>query len=246
MNRLAWQSRAIGYHWSFASGLCEITAAQVLSLASKHNNGKRERSMRNRNRPQRGGSLMPPQLKTVIPFSRSVRLLASAAVVEGTPAITVNDLLRLQSMAVTTTLAYPIAYAVRIRRFRMWFTAPAASAVAVTASVEWNAGATGFLLDGVSVSATTMSSTEVCLLDTRPPTESVGSWYQAGVTGGTNEILSFTCPDDTLIQVDYDWVPNFTEPALGSFSITGGTVGTVFGKSWSPALVPVSPLNSYS
>ncbi len=113
----------------------------------------------------------------------------------------------------------------------------------VTASVEWNAGATGFLLDGVSISATAISPTEPCVLDTRPPVESLGAWYQNGPLGNTNQLLTFSAPVDTLCQIDYDWVPNNMEPAYGNFAVAAGAAGLFFANNPFATATIVDPLN---
>jgi len=113
----------------------------------------------------------------------------------------------------------------------------------VSATVEWNAGSTGFLMDGVSVAATSSSTTEYAHLSTRPPVDSLAGWYQAGPTGATNVIFSMSAPAGAIIQVDYDWVPNFTEASYGTLSATS-TLGTIGCRAWSANILPLPPLNT--
>lgn len=183
----------------------------------------------------------PPPWKTVVPFFRSVRLYTTNSQIE--VAVTVNQLLRLQSFCATSVTGYPMAYAIRLKRLRIWGT-PAVSNTLSTINVEWNAGTTGFLLDGVSVSDTSLSTTRPAYISTRPPVESLGSWYQAAPSGATNELFSYTCGTGSIIQVDYDWVPNFTESAGTVFTINATTVGTIFAQNWSATVVVMSPLTS--
>jgi hypothetical protein len=206
--------------------------------------------MRKRNRAKKNNKSlvaigMPPAFRAVTPQFRSVRLTAISAVAINT-SVTVHMIARFQSMAITASTAWCFAYAIRLKRVRIWFSA-ATTATPVTAALEWNAGATGFLLDGVSVSATTMSTTEVCVLDTKPPTESLAAWYQSDVQGGTNQLFQFGCPAGSLIQVDFDWVPGWTEPQTGTFATAGATVGQSFSQQWNAgAQVPVLPIISYA
>lgn len=184
----------------------------------------------------------PPALQCNKPISRSIQLSTSAA--QSDVPFTVNQMLKLQLMCVSTTLGYSLAYAIRIRRVRLWAAANALGAT-TTVAVEWNAGSTGFLLDGVSASDTTVSSTEPAYVDTRPPRNSLASWYQAGTTGGTNELFSITCPGGTLIRIDYDYVLNTTEPAFsGGFAITAGVQGLLVAVNPSSTIVVNVPLNS--
>lgn len=242
VNRSTWQSRVIGYYAVYARSLSEISAiVKNFSLATNKPRAPKSKGRKKMTIRVVEPDCLPPPWKTVVPFFRSVRLITTAAQAEFP--VTVNQILRLQSFAATTTLAYPIAYAIRLKRVRMWGS-PAVANAPSSVYIEWNAGSTGFLLDGVSVSNTSVSTTRPAYIVSRPPTESLGSWYQAGVSGGTNELFQFTCVTGTMIQVDYDWVPNFTEPALASFAITSYTVGTVFAQNWSATITCVAPLNS--
>jgi len=185
----------------------------------------------------------PPDYKSIIPYSRKVRLTGGAAQVNA--AVTVHNIARFQSMATAGNLAYSFAFAIKLKCIRIWFLS-ATPGTNVTAAVEWNAGSTGFLLDGVSVSAQTMSSAELTLLTARPPTQSLAGWYQSDVQGGTNQLCLLTFPNGSLVEFDFDWTLNVGEPASGSFAIAGGTAGTPFaGQLFTGALVPVAPLTSY-
>ncbi len=175
------------------------------------------------------------------PYFRRVRLGVVANQAETD--ITVASILRLQSMAVTTTSTVNLAYAVRVKRIAIWFTSPTVG-TSISSTVEWNAGSTGFLMDGVSAAATTMSTTEPTCLETFPPTESLSSWYQAGVTGSTNVLFSLSAPAGAIIEVDYDWVPNFTEATYGSVSVSGAVVGTMYAVAWNTNILALPPLNS--
>jgi len=183
----------------------------------------------------------PPPWKAVVPLSRKVRL----GVVANQPEtdITVRSIMYLQSCATTTTSISPLAYAVRMKRIDVWFTSPTLASN-ISSTIEWNAGSTGFLLDGVSVSATTSSTTEYAHLISRPPTDSLASWYQAGVTGSSNVIFSISAPAGAIIDVSYDYVPNFTEAATGSVTVSGASVGVYYCCAWNTNILALPPLNS--
>jgi len=184
----------------------------------------------------------PPQWRAVASMYRSVRLGATANQTEVD--VTVNNILCLQTMCTSANLVYSLAYAIRLKRVRIWFTSPTV-ATSISSTLEWNAGSTGFLLDGVSVAATTMSTTEPVCLDARPPTESLGGWYQAGPSGATNVLFSYSAPAGSVIQVDYDWVPNFTEAVYRSnATVATGTVGTLYCLGWASTVLALPPLNS--
>lgn len=204
---------------------------------SKNNLARRRAPRENRNN---GVSLDPPPLRLVQPCSRTITWNATAGLIDFD--ITVNHLLRSLAVCSGTTSAYPVAYAVRMKKIRMWSTWQ--SSPLGNVAVEWNAGASGFLMDGVSVSDQSTSPARPARLSSRPPTESLGSWYQAGVTGGTNILCSITCSANTIIYIDYDYVPNLTEPGLAIFAVTAGVAGLVFAQHPSASLNVNPPLNA--
>ena len=182
-----------------------------------------------------------PDWKSVVPQHRSVRYGVIAD--QSETDILVRYIMYAQCVATTTTAVVPLAQAIRFKRFRCWFTAPSIGSTR-TATIEWNAGGTGFLLNGVSESATTMSTTEPVCLDSRPPTESLGSWYQGGSTALTNSLFSMSAPAGAIIQIDYDWVPNFTEAGFSSVTVSGAVAGTLYCLGWNSNILALPPLNS--
>lgn len=184
-----------------------------------------------------------PILPLFVSYGKSIQLATSAAQVDFD--FTVGMFVKFLSMCVSTTLAYAIPYAIRLRRVRIWACAPTLGST-TTIGLEWNAGSTGFLLDGMSESATTCSTTEPACIDCRPPHESLAGWYQAIVTGNSNIIFSVTCPGGSTIRLDYDFVINGGEgpnPPSG-FAVTGGTQGLVFAQNPSSSIVVTVPANS--
>ncbi len=182
-----------------------------------------------------------PQWKAVVPQHRSVRYGVVAN--QGETDILVRYILYAQCLATTSTAVSPLAFAIRMKRIRIWFTSPTVG-TSISATVEWNAGSTGFLLDNVSCAATTMSTTEPACLDTRPPTESLGSWYQGGTTSTTNVLFAMSAPAGAIVQIDYDWVPNFTEATFSSVTVSGAVVGTLYCLGWNTNILALPPLNS--
>lgn len=184
----------------------------------------------------------PPQWRAVTPLSRKVRLGVIADQAE--VGITASSILFFQCMATSATQVYTLAYAVRIKKLSIWFMSNALS-TNKNATVEWNAGSTGFLMDGVSVAATSSSTTEYSRLVTRPPTDSLASWYQGGPNSLNNELFSFSAPAGAIIEVSYDWVPNFTEAAVsGAATVSGATTGIVYCRGINTNLLALPPLNS--
>ncbi len=185
--------------------------------------------------------LQPPPWKAVTPISRRVRWGVVAAQAELD--VTVNALLYAQCMGYSTTLVASWAYAVRLKRVAIYFVSPTQSTT-ISSTVEWNAGGTGFLLDNVSVAQANCSTTELACLETRPPTDSLSSWYQGGATAGTNVIFSFSAPAGAILEMDFDWVPNLTEASLGTLSATSAVIGVNYCRGISSNILALPPLNS--
>jgi len=182
-----------------------------------------------------------PEWKPVAPQFRRVRLGVVAN--QSETEITVRALLYLQTLATGTTSVYPLANAVRLKRIRIWFCAPTLASN-ISSTVEWNAGTTGFLMSGVSVAATSSSTTEYSCLDTKPPTDSLAGWYQMGVNSSTNVLFSMSAPAGAIVQVDYDWVPNYTEGPGASTTVAGAVTGTLYAVGWNANILALPPLNS--
>jgi hypothetical protein len=183
----------------------------------------------------------PPEWMANPPLFRKVRWGVVAAQTELD--VTVNALLYAQCTALSTTTVSTWAQAVRLRRIRIWFVSPTLGTT-VTSTIEWNAGATGFLVRGTSVSQTNGSTTELACLDCRPPTDSLSGWYQGGSTAGTNVIFSFSAPAGAILQLDFDWVPLVTEAGLGTLSSVGTVAGTNYCRGISSNILAFAPLNS--
>jgi hypothetical protein len=137
-----------------------------------------------------------------------------------------------------------LALAVKLKCVRIWFTALTAG-TAVSATIEWNAAATGFLIQGTSVGETNTSTTEPVLLEARPPGDTLSGWYQGGATTLTNVIFSFSAPADSILEIDYDWVMCSTEPVYTTGStVASASVGQVCCKAINSNVQVLPPLNS--
>ncbi len=186
-------------------------------------------------------SNLPGQITPVKTQSRSIRLQATAAQADFD--VTVGMIANFLSMASSSTVAYPLPYSVRIRKLKMW----AWSAVlgsSATIAVEWNSGNAIVFSNNLSVQNTTFSTTEPAWLVSSPPKNSLCSWW-LGASNGTQVAFSISCPQGTVIELDYDYTLDATEPANAPISITGGTVGTLFAKNPSATLSVPQPWTSY-
>jgi len=175
------------------------------------------------------------------PIHRVVRFGVVAAQTETD--FTVDMLMYAQCFAVSTILVYPLAYAVRLKAVRIWFTSPTVG-TAISSTIEWNAAATGFLVNGSSVSEVNASTTDMVCLEARPPRSSLSSWYQGGANALSNVIFSFSAPAGAIFEVEYDYVLNTTEAFTSSRAVSGATLGNIYCKAINANILALPPLNS--
>lgn len=183
----------------------------------------------------------PPQWSAIQPMSRSVRW--SAAADQGETDFTVRNLLYAACSASSTTVLYPLAYACKLKRVQIWFTSSAVG-TNKSAELEWNSASTGFLNPGTAVSATSSNPSDWAYLTARPPKDTLGKWYEAGVTGATNVLFSFSLPAGGIIQADFDWVPNVGEAVYESQTSSGLVTGTIYCRNINANIAALAPLNS--
>ncbi len=187
-------------------------------------------------------SSQPPQWSACLPSHRFVRMGVVADQTETD--FTVQNLMFLQCFATASTVVYTMAYAVKLKCVRVWFTSKTVG-TSLSATIEWNAAATGFLVKGSSVSETNVSTTEAVLLEAHPPKSTLSSWYQGGPTVGANSLFSFSAPAGSILELEYDWVLCSTEAnPVASQAVTGAVTGTVYCKGINANVLALPPLNS--
>lgn len=183
----------------------------------------------------------PPRWGAVLPQYREVRFGVVANQAETD--FTVRNLLYCQCSASSATVISPLAYAVRLRRVRIWFQSPTLG-TNISSTLEWNSGSTGFLQRGSSVAEVNSSTTDFVCLDTKPPKDSLARWYQAGPTGATNVLFSFSAPAGAIMQLDFNWVPNFTEGNYETQTTAGAVTNTLYCRAVNANILALPPLNS--
>lgn len=188
----------------------------------------------------RGGSVHPQPFQPSFVLKKKIRFKAVAA---ATTTLTFNDLYDLWCVAATTTSAYRIASAIRVRKIEIW--GPMASdLVPVTVVVDWTGSTTsGSFGKSNRVSDTSMGSAEPAHLVTRPPP---GSQIAQWLTGGsTTTICSLTYPLGSVIDLSYELVARDDGTAQSVASaVAGATVGANYIRALDSTsgtnLVPVS------
>lgn len=187
-------------------------------------------------------SSQPPKWLACLPSHRIVRMGVIADQTETD--VTAKNLMFLQCFATATTVVYTAAFAVKLKAVRIWFTSKTVG-TSLSATIEWNAAATGFLVQGNSVSETNVSTTEPVMLEARPPKSTLSSWYQGGPTVGANSIFSFSAPAGSILELEYDWTMSSTESnPVASIAVTGAVTGNVYCLGINANVLALPPLNS--
>ncbi len=184
----------------------------------------------------------PSRWIAVNPIRRKVRLGVIADQAEFD--LTASAIMFFQCLATSSTQVYTLAYAVKIRKVSIWFMSSALS-TNKNATIEWNAASTGFLMPGRASGSTSSSTTEYSLLTSKPPRQSLASWYQGGPNALNNVLMSLSAPAGAIIEFDYDWVPNYTEAAVSAANtVSGATTGIVYCRGINSNILALPPLNS--
>lgn len=200
---------------------------------------------RTRRAPQRGQPNSPPAFVPEILFGKPLRFKTSAAT--SNQVITARDLIDLLCMASSSTAAYSLCAAVKVRRVEMW--APMASDLTpVTCSLEWASNNTLFGGNYVTHSDTSMGAWRPAHVVATPPARSISAMWHTG--SGTSDIFTFSCPINTVIDVHLTFSMRGTENTSPSVSaaVSGASTGVVYCRKLdstqsTPVCVPVSLLS---
>jgi hypothetical protein len=153
-----------------------------------------------------------------------LRYRATAA---GTKTFTSQDLIGMVgAFAATTTSAYALSKAVRVKKVELW--APVQTAgTPVTASLDWNTGNVQLLVGpGSLVSDTSVSFDRPAHLVTSPPKDSLQqSWQSAD---NATPMFDLTVVSGTIVDFYLDFVLNDQGGAGFNFTIVAGTVGKIY------------------
>jgi len=193
----------------------------------------------------RDRSLAPPQFQASIQISRVYRFQATTA--SSADQITATSLCDLLVMAVTSTVGYDIARAIKVRKVEMW--GPMASNLdPVTVSIEWNPSGSGPVAGPSNiVSDTSMGATKCAHVVASPPANSASAFWQ--IAGGATPMMTLAFPANTIVDVHLSQILFDGEtPVEASTVLTSPTIGQVYVRnldSVSPGADVLAPV-SYS
>lgn len=200
-------------------------------------NSKPKSSGRRPRRPVSSAISHPPQFQATKRFSEKSRYVAASAT---TSTITRGMLLNhyVVNTAGTTT-QYRLLSAIRIKSISIWASTGTLGQT-VTASVEWLSA------NGPSVihSDTSVGTAEPLHVRTRPPTNSLASFWSLTGSGESDALFYITTPANAVVDVEFEEVLQNGEAPVNTVTTNAGVVGTVYmlylGGATSTVFAPVS------
>jgi hypothetical protein len=182
--------------------------------------------------------MKPPQLKSNLVTTHKFRFLSSTNNVQ---TITAQELITMcGNVAATTTSAYSIWGAVKLKRVSVWAPPPSQGS-AITTSCVWSAGTSGQNFVNMEVSDTSNSVATPAVIHTSPPKESQASFWQN--VGNNADLFNLVAPTGSIIDVTVDMVLADNElPPIDS-TVVAATVGDIYFSGlngWGGTYAPVS------
>jgi len=167
-------------------------------------------------------SEIPPQLNSNIQYSHRFRFLSGTG---NSTSITIQRLISMCGViATTTTTGSAWVGSLRVREVEIW-SPPSAQGQAVTCSLEWVAGLGS--AGTQEVSDTSMSVARPAHIRTRPPRNSLASFWNNG--GNNPQMFVLVAPTGSIVDVTVDLVmfdDEITAPTV--VTLTAATVGNVY------------------
>jgi len=194
----------------------------MLRKMRKNNRGSRNP----RNRKSAGGRsrVAPPQFVPTLALGHKFRFTGSLS--SGTPLpITRGMLLKLMSMATTTTNQFRLITAIKLKRVEIWAEPPALGSAPVTCSVEW----VGNQAPSTLHSDSTMG-VRAAYVSTRPPVDSSDRWWSINGINEAEVLFNINFPAGAIVDISCSLRMVDDEAPVASEAGTGGsaTVGRVY------------------
>ncbi len=196
---------------------------------SNKKRGARRRVTQNKS-PVNGanGSTFPKQLPASIQIDKVIRFKASAALTDAPVAIA--DLMDLLCVAATTTSAYRLPTAVKLRKIEAWSPPDSAGAATILA-VEEVAQGTGFVSPSRRIEDVTMGQSRPAHIVWKPQVDTLLSkWLND--TGFSANLIRLTGPSGSTFDVHISFVLQDGESTVAvAAAVVGATVGRLYIRS---------------
>lgn len=200
--------------------------------------------MRKTNRRRTNGSAYPPSIDVPILVGKKYRFVTSAAI--SGRLLTFTEICDLLCMAATTTSAYRIMTAVRLRAIEIWASAPSLDSP-VTVSFQARSTTAGMSGRSQQRSDTSMGFDRPAHIKyIFSEREQVGQWQNANSTAIYGEI---TVPKGAVIDLTYTAAvqESSSTPFAVAGAVAGATVGQIYLRALdngqaTPQIIPASYL----
>jgi len=195
------------------------------------------------NRSKKGPkeALYPPSLAIPIHVGKTYRFLASAAITARN--LTIVEILDLLCMAATTTSAYRIMAAVKLKKIEIWAASPSLD-VPVTVSFQLSSATLGLQGNSLLRSDTSMGYDRPAHIKVKfSELQQVGQWQDASSTGVYGNI---SVPKGAIVDFTYSGsIQEVSATNAVAGAVAGATVGQVYLRALdnsqaTPQLLPVS------
>ncbi len=165
------------------------------NLVETMQNFKLQRNASNRKPARRAGprfSDHPPSYESSTVVNRVFRFKAAAAAAN---TVTVTNILDLLEVATSTTVAYRLIDAFRIKKIRIWAPPDPTTAVPTTCSIKWYTTSGSY----VQTSDTSMGTAKCAYVESKPPIGDAAFWIGSGSSLGT--LLSLQTPVGAIVDL---------------------------------------------
>lgn len=141
--------------------------------------------------------------------------------------VTQRDLLDMFCVATAVNAAYRIFAAARIRRVEMWGPAAASSFATVSISLPGSVYVGG---ESKTISDSTLGPDRPAHICVQPPVGSLAyNWMN---DGAADVVMNISCPLNTIIDVDIEYVMRNSEVQVAvTGAVAGATVGRVYSRT---------------
>jgi len=174
------------------------------------------------------GSAFPQQLQASVQIDKVIRFSATAAL--SAAPVTATDLLNMMCVATSTTAAYRLPQAVRLRKIEAW-APPASTGASVTLSLEdQSVGSGGFVAPSRIVEDVTMGISRPAHIVWTPRVDSLLSkWLDD--SGNLTTLFVLTGPSGSTFDVHLSFVLQDGETPTAVGTLVAATLGQLYFRS---------------
>lgn len=201
-------------------------------------NGRQEGNLAVRDDPR-----FPNDIKQFPIYTRVIRYIAASALSK--QAFKPSDLLKMMVITVNTSAtAYQIMQAIRLRRISIYFVASTGDFGGTSNYIDfaWSGGTNA--PDNLITDRGT--ATKPACIKVVPPRGTIADmWFDANSTAFGNTLFTISCPTDTIIDIDFEWIQSNANSATVTLSGAASTTGGALIELFINKLLPDGSMQTY-